>query len=341
MKSTKAQSSEILLEARDLKKYFPIKGGVFSRTVGHLKAVDGVSFSMRRGKTLGVVGESGCGKTTLGRVLLRLTEPTAGEVLFNGRAVSGVSLNSFRPIRRDMQIIFQDPFASLNPRMRIETVIGEPLKLHGLANRQQRKKRVEELIEVVGMDPYHLRKYPHEFSGGQQQRVVIARALALNPALIVCDEPVSALDVSIQSQILNLLQRLQNQFDLTYLFISHDLSVIRHISSVVGVMYLGKLVEMAGVDELFSNPLHPYTEALFSAIPATDPGLRRERILLKGDVPSPVDIPQGCRFASRCRYRMEKCTSREPELEDLGARHYVRCYLHEGRASSSEAPTAT
>jgi oligopeptide/dipeptide ABC transporter ATP-binding protein len=296
---------------------------------------------MQRGETFGVVGESGCGKTTLGRVLLRLTEPTAGEVRFNGRVVSDISLNRFRPIRRDMQIIFQDPFASLNPRMRIETVVGEPLKLHGLADRKQRKHRVEELIKVVGMDPYHLRKYPHEFSGGQQQRIVIARALALNPALIVCDEPVSALDVSIQSQILNLLQKLQHQFDLTYLFISHDLSVIRHISSTVGVMYLGKLVEMAGVDELFAKPLHPYTEALFSAIPTTDPGLRRERILLKGDVPSPVDIPQGCRFHSRCRYRMEKCANREPELIDTGGRHFVRCYLHEGRTSSSQAPRAT
>ena len=338
--STMPESRGILLEARDLRKYFPIKGGVFSRTMGHLKAVDGVSFSIRKGETFGVVGESGCGKTTLGRVLLRLTEPTTGEVLFNGRAVSDIPLKSFRTIRRDMQIIFQDPFASLNPRMRVETIIAEPLNLHGLGTRPQRKQRVEQLIEVVGMDPYHLRKYPHEFSGGQQQRIVIARALALNPALIVCDEPVSALDVSIQSQILNLLQELQNKFDLTYLFISHDLSVIRHISSIVGVMYLGKLVEMAGVDELFANPLHPYTEALFSAIPTADPSLRRERILLKGDVPSPVDIPPGCRFESRCRYRMEKCAKREPDLKDLGGQHYVRCYLHEEHASSSAAAKA-
>jgi oligopeptide transport system ATP-binding protein len=341
MKATMPKSNGTLLEARNLKKYFPIRGGVFSHVTGHLKAVDGVSFSMRKGETFGVVGESGCGKTTLGRVLLRLIEPTAGEVLFNGRLISDIPLNTFRPIRRDMQIIFQDPFASLNPRMRIEGIIGEPLKLHGLANRQQRKRKVEELIEVVGLDPYHLRKYPHEFSGGQQQRIVIARALALNPALIVCDEPVSALDVSIQSQVLNLLRELQSQFELTYLFISHDLSVIRHISSTVGVMYLGKLVEMAGVDELFSNPLHPYTEALFSAIPTTDPSLRRERILLKGDVPSPVDIPPGCRFQSRCRHRMQVCASREPELKDLRGKHYVRCYLYDGHGSSSTAPTVT
>ena len=327
-KSRMKQDSETLLEARDLKKYFPIKGGVLSRTVGHLKAVDGVSFSIRKGETFGVVGESGCGKTTLGRVLLRLIEPTAGEVLFNDKSISRIPINSFRPIRRDMQIIFQDPFASLHPRMRIETIIGEPMKLHRLADRQRIKRRVRELIEVVGMDSYHLRKYPHEFSGGQQQRIVIARALALNPALIVCDEPVSALDVSIQSQILNLLRELQGRFDLTYLFISHDLSVIRHISDTVGVMYLGKLMETAGVDEIFANPLHPYTKALFSAIPTTDPGLRRERILLKGDVPSPVDIPPGCRFQSRCSHRMEQCTRQEPELKDLGSSHCVRCHLY-------------
>jgi oligopeptide/dipeptide ABC transporter ATP-binding protein len=322
------ESNEFLLEAREVQKYFPIRGGVFSRLRGYLKAVDGVSFSIRRGETFGVVGESGCGKTTLGRVLLRLIEPTAGEVIFNKQNISEIPLNSFRPIRRDMQIIFQDPFASLHPRMKIGSIIGEPLKLHGLASREQRNRRIEELVEVVGMDPYHLRKYPHEFSGGQQQRIVIARALALNPALIVCDEPVSALDVSIQSQILNLLLELQRQFDLTYLFISHDLSVIRHISTTVAVMYLGKLVEMAPVDELFEKPLHPYTEALFSAIPTTDPNLRRERILLEGDVPSPVDIPPGCRFQSRCRYRMDRCTKEEPDFENKGNGHYIRCYLH-------------
>jgi oligopeptide/dipeptide ABC transporter ATP-binding protein len=322
------ENNEILLEAREIQKYFPIRGGVFSRAIGYLKAVDGVSFSIRKGETFGVVGESGCGKTTLGRVLLRLLEPTAGQIIFKKQDVSEIPLNSFRSIRRDMQIIFQDPFASLHPRMKIGSIIGEPLKLHRLSNREQRNHRVQELIDVVGMDPYHLRKYPHEFSGGQQQRIVIARALALNPALIVCDEPVSALDVSIQSQILNLLKELQRQFNLTYLFISHDLSVIRHISDTVGVMYLGKLVEMAAVDDLFENPLHPYTEALFSAIPTTDPSLRRERILLEGDVPSPVDIPPGCRFQSRCRYRMEKCKKQEPALKDKGNQHLIRCYLH-------------
>ncbi len=323
-----AETNKILVKVKELKKYFPIRGGIFSRPIGYLKAVDGVSFSIRKGETFGLVGESGCGKTTLGRALLRLIEPTGGDVIFNDQNISQVSLNSFRPFRRDMQIIFQDPFASLHPRLRIGAIIGEPLKIHKLADREQRNRRVQELIKVVGMDPYHLRKYPHEFSGGQQQRVVIARALALNPAFIICDEPVSALDVSIQSQILNLLQELQSQFNLTYMFISHNLAVIRHISDTVGVMYLGKIVEMAAVDELFQNPLHPYTEALFSAIPTADPSLRRERILLSGDVPSPVDIPPGCRFQSRCRYRMDKCEKREPGLKNLGNRHYIRCYLH-------------
>jgi len=328
LKSSMAEINKALIEVKELKKYFPIRGGIFSRPIGYLKAVDGVSFTIRKGETFGVVGESGCGKTTLGRALLRLIEPNGGDVIFNDQNISQISLNSFRSIRRDMQIIFQDPFASLHPRMRIGAIIGEPLKIHKLADREQRIHRVQELIKVVGMDPYHLRKYPHEFSGGQQQRIVIARALALNPALIVCDEPVSALDVSIQSQILNLLQELQRQFNLTYMFISHNLAVIRHISDTVGVMYLGKLVEMAAVDELFQNPLHPYTEALFSAIPTADPRLRLERILLAGDVPSPVDIPPGCRFQSRCRYRMDKCAKQEPSFKNLGNGHYIRCYLH-------------
>jgi oligopeptide/dipeptide ABC transporter ATP-binding protein len=328
MNTAPASGNDFLLEAREVQKYFPIRGGVFSRLTGHLKAVDGVSFSIGKGETFGVVGESGCGKTTLGRVLLRLIEPTAGQVVFKGQRISDIPLKDFRPLRRDMQIVFQDPFASLHPRMRVGATIGEPLKLHALGDREQRNNRVQELIEVVGLDPYHLRKYPHEFSGGQQQRIVIARALSLNPALIICDEPVSALDVSIQSQILNLLQELQRRFNLTYLFISHDLSVIRHVSTTVAVMYLGKLVEMAPVDELFENPLHPYTEALFSAIPTTDPKLRRDRILLEGDVPSPVDITPGCRFSSRCRYRMDRCTKEEPDFENKGNDHLLRCYLH-------------
>ena len=317
-----------LLEVRELKKHFPILGGVFSRPTGYVKAVDGVSFDIRRGETLGIVGESGCGKTTLGRVILRLIEPTAGEVLFGGRDIAALSLKEYRPIRRDMQIIFQDPFASLHPRLKVRQIITEPLKIHALAGAGERRQRAEELVRIVGLDPFHLGKYPHEFSGGQQQRIVIARALSLNPALIVCDEPVSALDVSIQSQILNLLKDLQGRFELTYMFISHNLAVVRHISDRVGVMYLGRLVELSPVDELFARPLHPYTQALFSAIPVIDPKLRKERILLTGDVPSPVDIPPGCRFAGRCRHKMEICTHREPELRDHGGGHAVSCHLY-------------
>jgi oligopeptide/dipeptide ABC transporter ATP-binding protein len=317
-----------LLEVRELKKYFPILGGIIRRPSGHLKAVDGVSFQVQRGETLGIVGESGCGKTTLGRAILRLIEPTAGRVLFNGRDVSGCTLKEFRPVRRDMQIIFQDPFASLHPRLKVGRIITEPLKIHRLAGSGERRERAQELIRVVGLDPLHLDKYPHEFSGGQQQRIVIARALSLQPALLVCDEPVSSLDVSIQSQILNLLKDLQSRFNLTYIFISHNLAVVRHISDRVGVMYLGQLVELAPVDELYSRPLHPYTQALFSAIPVADPKLRRERILLSGDVPSPVDIPPGCRFASRCRHCLEVCRHEEPRLTEQGSGHLVRCHLY-------------
>jgi oligopeptide/dipeptide ABC transporter ATP-binding protein len=325
-----------LLEVRDLKKHFPIHSGILRRPSDWLKAVDGVSFQVRRGETLGIVGESGCGKTTLGRVILRLLEPTSGEVLLEGRNISGCSLRRFRPLRRHMQIIFQDPFASLHPRLKAGRIISEPLAIHRLAGRRQRRERARELIEVVGLDSKHLDKYPHEFSGGQQQRIVIARALSLNPALVVCDEPVSSLDVSIQSQILNLLRDLQSRFGLTYLFISHNLAVVRHISDRVGVMYLGQLVELAPVEELYGRPLHPYTQALFSAIPVADPKMRRERILLSGDVPSPVDIPPGCRFAGRCRHRLEICGREEPRLVprqgsvpqgDAGS-HLVRCHLY-------------
>jgi oligopeptide/dipeptide ABC transporter ATP-binding protein len=323
------KSGDILLEVKELKKYFPITGGVVPRVVGNLKAVDGISLHIKQGETLGIVGESGCGKTTLGRVILRLVDLTEGEVIFNKKNISHYSTRDFRRMRRHMQIIFQDPFASLHPRMTVGSLISEPMKIHGLGNRQERKERVHELIQIVGLDPYHLSKYPHEFSGGQQQRIGIARALAPSPDLIICDEPVSALDVSIRSQILNLLDDLQKKFNLTYMFISHDLAVIRHISDRVGVMYLGNLVEMASGDELFNNPLHPYTEALFSAIPVLDPKLRREKIVLSGEVPSPVDIPAGCRFHGRCRYRMDVCTQKEPELENIGNSHFVRCYLHD------------
>jgi len=323
------KSGDILLEVKGLKKYFPITGGVIPRTVGNLKAVDGISLHIKQGETLGIVGESGCGKTTLGRVILRLIDLTEGEVIFNKKDISHYSTREFRRMRRYMQIIFQDPFASLHPRMTVGSLISEPMKIHGFGNRHERKERVKELIKVVGLDPYHLSKYPHEFSGGQQQRIGIARALAPSPDLIICDEPVSALDVSIRSQILNLLDDLQKKFNLTYMFISHDLAIIRHISDRVGVMYLGKLVELATGDELFNNPLHPYTEALFSAIPVLDPKLRREKIVLSGEVPSPVDIPAGCRFHGRCRHRKEVCTQNEPEFKNIGNSHFVRCYLHD------------
>ena len=323
------EQKSILLEVKGLKKYFPITGGVIPRVVGNLKAVDGISLQVKQGETLGIVGESGCGKTTLGRVILRLIDLTEGQVIFNKKDISHYSARSFRKMRRHMQIIFQDPYASLHPRMTVGSLIGEPMRIHGLGNRQERQKRVRELIEIVGLDPYHLSKYPHEFSGGQQQRIGIARALAARPDFIICDEPVSALDVSIRSQILNLLNDLQKKFNLTYMFISHDLAVVRHISDRVGVMYLGKLVELATSDELFNNPLHPYTNALFSAIPVLDPKLRREKIVLSGEVPSPVDIPAGCRFHGRCRDRMKICTQTEPELNNIGNKHFVRCYLHD------------
>lgn len=320
---------DILLEVRDLKKYFPIRGGVFSRTVGHLKAVDGVDLKIRRGETFGIVGESGCGKTTMGKVLLRLLEPTSGEICFDGRKIVGMKYGDFQTVRRDMQFIFQDPVASLHPRMRVGSLIGEPLRIHRLLKGTELRKRVEELIAMVGLDVFHLEKYPHEFSGGQQQRIVIARALALNPDFLVCDEPVSALDVSIQSQIINLLKELQSRLNLTYMFISHNLAVIRHISDRVGVMYLGKLVEVADVDELFANPLHPYTEALFSAIPTSDPKKRKKRILLPGNVPSPVDIPPGCRFSSRCGHSLDRCNDEEPELKEVKPGHFLRCCLRD------------
>ena len=322
-------TGEILLEVKDLKKYFPILGGVIPRNTGYLKAVDGISLYIKRGETLGIVGESGCGKTTLGRVILRLTEPMEGEVIFKNRNILRCSAKELRNMRRHMQIIFQDPLASLHPRMKVGSIIGEPLLIHGIGSSHERKKRIRELIQFVGLDPYHLTKYPHEFSGGQQQRIGIARALAVSPDLIICDEPVSALDVSIQSQILNLLNDLQNKFNLSYMFIAHNIAVVRHISDRVGVMYLGQLVELAPVDELFGNPLHPYTKALFDAIPVLDPSLRRERVVLAGEVPSPIDIPAGCRFNSRCRYKTEICTQEEPGFKDIGSGHFIRCHLYD------------
>ncbi|MFO7171464.1 MAG: dipeptide ABC transporter ATP-binding protein [Bacillota bacterium] len=319
---------ETLVRVENLKKWYPVTGGsIISRVVGHVKAVDGVSFTIRRGETFGLVGESGCGKTTLGKVLLRLQEPTAGAVYFEGRNIFELNKEEMRKLRREMQIIFQDPYASLNPRMTVGEIIGEPLEIHGVARGREKEKRVQQLLEVVGLASYHARRYPHEFSGGQRQRIGIARALALNPKLIVCDEPVSALDVSIQSQILNLLSDLQKEFGLTYLFIAHGLAVVKHISDRVGVMYLGKLVEVADKREIYANPRHPYTEALMSAIPIPDPTVRRERIILEGDVPSPINPPSGCRFHTRCRLAEEICREVEPPLVDIGNDHWVACHV--------------
>jgi len=317
-----------LLDVRGLVKHFPIKEGIiFQRRKGVIRAVDGVDLFINRGETLGLVGESGCGKTTVGRVILRLEEPTSGEVIFDGKNVYALQGEELRQLRRDMQIIFQDPYSSLNPRMMVGDIIGEPLEVHRIATGVEKQERVFELIEKVGLSPEHYFRYPHEFSGGQRQRIGVARALALNPKLIICDEPVSALDVSVQSQILNLMKDLQKEFNLTYLFISHDLSVIRHISDRVAVMYLGKIVELAEVDELFEHPLHPYTEALLSAIPIPDPEAKREKIILRGDVPSPANPPSGCRFHTRCHKAMPICSKVEPEFVDVGNEHYVACLL--------------
>ncbi len=333
-----ATNSEILLEVRSLRKYYPVtKGFIFQRQVGAVRAVDDLSFFIRRGETLGLVGESGCGKTTTGRVILRLQEPTAGEALFEGRDIFKLGKEELRRLRRDMQIIFQDPYSSLNPRMTIGDIIGEPLEIHNLARGKEKVRRVQELLEVVGLSPYHANRYPHEFSGGQRQRIGIARALAVNPKLIIADEPVSALDVSIQAQVLNLLEELQKEFGLTYLFIAHDLSVVKHISDRIAVMYLGKIVELADADELFSNPQHPYTEALLSAVPIPNPEMRRERIILPGDVPSPVNPPPGCRFHTRCLYAQPSCRVEEPAFVDIGGGHYVACPIRPFKIQRSRA----
>ncbi len=317
-----------LLRVKNLKKYFPIRGGLFSREVARVHAVDDVTFDLMKGETLGLVGESGCGKSTTGRCILRLIEPTAGEVWFDDKNVTTLDKRSLRHLRRDMQIIFQDPYASLNPRMTVGSIIGEALVIHKLAkNKREREERVVHLLETVGLNADHLRRYPHEFSGGQRQRIGIARALAVSPKLIVADEPVSALDVSIQAQVINLLEDLQKQFNLTYLFIAHDLSVVEHISTRVAVMYLGKIVEIAPAKELYTNPKHPYTEALLSAVPIPDPAVKRKRILLEGDVPSPIKPPSGCRFHTRCPVRIPSCSENEQVLKEISPGHWVACQV--------------
>jgi oligopeptide transport system ATP-binding protein len=314
-----------LLVVRDLRKYFPIKKGFWRRTVGHVKAIDGVSFDILPGEVLGLVGESGCGKTTTGRSILRLIEPSGGEVVFDGKDVIELDKGGLRRLRREMQIVFQDPYSSLNPRMTVGAMLTEALRIHRIAEGEAAQRRVRELLQVVGLFPEHAGRYPHEFSGGQRQRIGIARALSVNPRFIVCDEPVSALDVSIQAQILNLLHDLQRDFHLTYLFIAHDLAVVEHISDRVAVMYLGKLMEMAEGEELYRNPLHPYTRVLLSAIPVPDPSRRRERVILEGDVPSPANPPAGCPFHPRCPIGTAECAQVVPEFRDVGGGHYVAC----------------
>lgn len=320
-------ASKYLVEVKNLVKYFPVRAGLLQRVVAHVQAVDDVSFSVKKGETLGLVGESGCGKTTVGRSMLRLIEPTSGEVTFESRNMLVLRGNELKAIRRDMQIIFQDPYASLDPRVPIGESVMEGLHIHKIGAPKERFDIMIETLKRVGLEDYHARRYPHEFSGGQRQRIGIARALALRPKFIICDEPVSALDVSIQSQVLNILKDLQQEFGLTYLFIAHNLSVVEHISDRVAVMYLGKIVELTGRDELFKNPLHPYTQALMSAIPIPDPHLKRQRLILKGDVPSPLNPPKGCRFHPRCPIAQEICSQQEPEFRETNPEHWVACWM--------------
>jgi oligopeptide transport system ATP-binding protein len=319
-----------LLDVHRLKKHFAIKGGFFQRAVGHVHAVDGVSFRLEKGETLGLVGESGCGKSTTGRLILRLIRPTSGEIRFDGRDLLRLDRRQMKAVRRDMQLIFQDPFASLNPRLTVGGIVGEAFKIHGAAFGREIEDRTTELLKRVGLHADHLRRYPHEFSGGQRQRIGIARALALNPKLIIADEPVSALDVSIQAQVINLLQDLKDEFQLSYIIIAHDLSVVEYMSDRVAVMYLGKIVEMASGEDLYRQPRHPYTEALLSAIPITNPRLKKKRRLLEGDVPSPINPPAGCRFHTRCVCRQPDCQRFEPELVDIGGGHFVACPVRVG-----------
>ncbi len=321
---------QYILMVNQLKKYFPIKGGMIANVVGHVKAVDGVTFNLKRGTTMGLVGESGCGKTTTGRTILRLAgEKTGGQVLFNGKEVYDLTKKEMRDMRVKMQIIFQDPFSSLSPRLPVGEIIGEAVREHNLVPKSEFNDYIDNVMDNCGLQPYHKVRYPHEFSGGQRQRICIARALALNPEFIVCDEPVSALDVSIQAQIINLLKDLQEKYHLTYLFISHDLSVVEHISDTVGVMYLGNLVEYGKTADIFKNPLHPYTQALFSAIPIPDPKAKKQRIVLEGSIPSPANPPSGCKFHTRCAHCMEKCKSEAPVQKEIEPGHFVVCHLYD------------
>ena len=320
--------TEHLLEVNGLKKYFPIKKGLFGRTDGEVKAVNGISFYVKEGETLGIVGESGCGKSTTGRALLRLLEPTEGSIKFDGQELTDLSANDMRRVRKDIQMVFQDPYASLNPRHTIEKILEEPLIVHGMKNSKKRKEKVHDFLKVVGLSEFHARRYPHQFSGGQRQRIGIARALMTNPKLIIADEPVSALDVSIQAQVLNLMQDLQDQFNLTYIFIAHDLGVVRHISDRIAVMYLGNIVEVATSSALHEEPLHPYTQALLSSVPIPDPTYKREEIELEGDMPNPANPPSGCAFHTRCPYKMDICSQVVPELKEHKTGHTVACHLY-------------
>ena len=323
-------NEENILEVNGLKKYFPIKGGFFNSVVGQVKALDGISFHIKRGTTMGLVGESGCGKTTAGRTILRLNGgKTAGQVLFNGKEVYDIPKNELNELRVKMQIIFQDPFSSLSPRLPVGEIIGEAVREHHLVPKNEYEDYIDQIMDNCGLQPFHKDRYPHEFSGGQRQRICIARALALNPEFVVCDEPVSALDVSVQAQIINLLEDLQEKYNLSYLFISHDLSVVAVSLKKVGVMYLGNIVEFGTTEELFANPLHPYTKALFSAIPIPDPEAKMKRIILEGSIPSPANPPSGCKFHTRCAQCMEKCKTQVPERKDMGDGHYVCCHLYD------------